>query len=89
MVKVKLEHLTKCFGKVVAVNDLNLEIKDGELMVMLGPSGCGKTTTMLMIAGIYKPTKATYTLTMCALTTYLQRIGMLGWSSRAMPSTPI
>ena len=57
MVRVKLEHLTKRFGKVVAVNDLNLEIKDGEFMALLGPSGCGKTTTMLMIAGIYKPTK--------------------------------
>ncbi|MEM2178793.1 MAG: ABC transporter ATP-binding protein [Candidatus Methanomethylicia archaeon] len=57
MVSVKLEHLTKFFGKVVAVDDLNLEINDGEFVTLLGPSGCGKTTTLLIIAGIYKPTK--------------------------------
>ncbi|HDJ83484.1 MAG TPA: ABC transporter ATP-binding protein, partial [Desulfurococcaceae archaeon] len=57
MVSVRLENLTKCFGRVIAVNNLNLEIKDGEFVALLGPSGCGKTTTLLMIAGIYKPTK--------------------------------
>ncbi len=57
MVRVRLENLTKVFGKVVAVNNLNLDIKDGEFVALLGPSGCGKTTTLLMIAGIYKPTK--------------------------------
>ena len=57
MVRVRLENLTKIFGKVVAVNNLNLDIKDKEFVALLGPSGCGKTTTLLMIAGIYKPTK--------------------------------
>lgn len=57
MVRVKLENLTKVFGKVVAVNNLNLDVKDGEFVALLGPSGCGKTTTLLMIAGIYKPTR--------------------------------
>ncbi len=55
--KIKLDNLTKHFGKVAAVNELTLDIKDGEFVALLGPSGCGKTTTMLMIAGIYKPTK--------------------------------
>ena len=54
--EVRLEHLTKHWGKVVAVDDLNLEIRSGEFVALLGPSGCGKTTTLLMIAGIYKPT---------------------------------
>ena len=57
MVKVTLDHVSKFFGRVKAVIDLNLEIKDGEFVALLGPSGCGKTTTLLMIAGIYKPTK--------------------------------
>jgi inositol-phosphate transport system ATP-binding protein len=54
--KITLENLTKRFGTVVGVEDINLDIKDGEFVVFLGPSGCGKTTTLLMIAGIYKPT---------------------------------
>ncbi len=55
--KVSLEDLSKHFGEVKAVEDLNLEIGDGEFVALLGPSGCGKTTILLMIAGIYKPTK--------------------------------
>jgi len=54
--EVKLKNLSKHFGKVKAVNNFNLEINDGEFVALLGPSGCGKTTTLLMIAGIYKPT---------------------------------
>ena len=53
--KVELEELTKHFGPVVAVERVTLEVKDGEFVALLGPSGCGKTTTLLMIAGIYKP----------------------------------
>lgn len=54
--EVKIENLTKKFGSVVGVDTLNLDIQDGEFVAFLGPSGCGKTTTLLMIAGIYKPT---------------------------------
>ena len=55
--EVRLNNLSKYFGRVKAVNNFNLEINDGEFVALLGPSGCGKTTTLLMIAGIYKPTK--------------------------------
>jgi len=55
--RVTLENLTKYFGKVVAAEDVNLRIGDGEFVALLGPSGCGKTTTLLMVAGIYKPTR--------------------------------
>jgi inositol-phosphate transport system ATP-binding protein len=53
--EVILGDLTKHFGKVAAVENLNLKMKHGEFIALLGPSGCGKTTTLLMIAGIYRP----------------------------------
>ena len=52
MAEVVLKHVTKRFGDVVAVADMNLDIADKEFLVLLGPSGCGKTTTMRMIAGL-------------------------------------
>src|SRR6266540_450954 len=55
--RVRLEKLTKRFGTVVAVDELDLEIASGEFVALLGPSGCGKTTTLLMVAGIYRPSE--------------------------------
>ena len=55
MAEIKLEHITKRFGDVVAVDDVNLEIHDQEFIVFLGPSGCGKTTTLRAIAGLEHP----------------------------------
>src|ERR1700736_5721620 len=53
MASVNFEHVTKRFaGGIVAVNDLNLEIKDTEFMVLVGPSGCGKSTALRMLAGL-------------------------------------
>lgn len=52
---VKTEHLTKKFGKLVAVNDLNLEIHRGEIFGFLGPNGSGKTTTIGMLLGLIRP----------------------------------
>ncbi|MDR2529696.1 MAG: ABC transporter ATP-binding protein [Synergistaceae bacterium] len=51
MSHVQLINVTKRFGAVTAVNDLNLKIEKGECFSMLGPSGCGKTTTLRMVAG--------------------------------------
>ncbi len=56
MVSIRFDKVTKRFGKVVAVNNISLEIEDKKLYVLLGPSGGGKTTTLYLIAGIYKPT---------------------------------
>ena len=55
MARVLLKEVTKRFGNLIAVNRLNLEIKDGEFMVLLGPSGCGKSATLRMIAGLETP----------------------------------
>ena len=52
MATVTFDHVTKKYGDVLAVDDLNLEIRDGEFMVLVGPSGCGKTTSLRMIAGL-------------------------------------
>jgi len=54
--KVELENLTKKWGEDIGVDSISLDIEDGKFIVFLGPSGCGKTTTLLMVAGIYKPT---------------------------------
>ncbi|WMM25892.1 ABC transporter ATP-binding protein [Tissierella sp. MB52-C2] len=53
--KITLENICKAFGSVKAVNNLNLEIDDGDLISILGPSGCGKSTTLSLIAGLLKP----------------------------------
>src|SRR5262249_9006333 len=52
---IRLEHVTKRFGDVAAVDDVDLEIGAGEFFSLLGPSGCGKTTTLRLIAGFEIP----------------------------------
>jgi multiple sugar transport system ATP-binding protein len=60
MAGIRLEHVTKAFvGGVVAVDDVNLTIADGEFMVLVGPSGCGKSTLLRMIAGLEEITEGT------------------------------
>jgi len=54
---VELRSVTKRFGDFVAVDDLSLELEQGEFFTLLGPSGCGKTTTLRMIAGFERPTE--------------------------------
>jgi len=53
--KVTLRNVTKRFGELVVVNNVTLEIADGELFFLLGPSGCGKTTLLRCVAGFYIP----------------------------------
>src|ERR671917_2353028 len=53
---VVLRGVTKAFGDLVAVDDVDLEVRPGEFLALLGPSGCGKTTTLRMIAGFDEPT---------------------------------
>ena len=55
MVSINLKDITKTFGEVIAVDDVSVEIEEGELFTLLGPSGCGKTTLLRVIAGFYHP----------------------------------
>jgi len=57
MASVTYEHVTKRFGDVVAVNDLDIEIPDKEFLVFVGPSGCGKTTSLRLLAGLEEVTE--------------------------------
>jgi spermidine/putrescine transport system ATP-binding protein len=59
---VTIEHVTKSFDGVVAVDDLNLEVLEGEFFSLLGPSGCGKTTTLRMLGGFEEPTSGRISL---------------------------
>ena len=52
MAQVTLEHITKTFADTRVLNDINLDIKDGEFMVLVGPSGCGKSTLLRLISGL-------------------------------------
>jgi spermidine/putrescine transport system ATP-binding protein len=58
-IDVRLERVTKTFGDALAVDDLSLDIAEGEFFSMLGPSGCGKTTTLRMIGGFEEPSRGT------------------------------
>ena len=63
MAAIELEHVTKAFaGGVLAVDDVNLTIADGEFMVLVGPSGCGKSTLLRMIAGLEEITAGTISI---------------------------
>ena len=57
MSSISLRSLSKRFGEVTAVDRLDLELPEGELVALLGPSGCGKTTTLRMVAGFETPTE--------------------------------
>ncbi len=56
---IELDHLTKRFGSLVAVNDVTLTVRRGEFFVILGPNAAGKTTTIRLLAGLMKPTSGT------------------------------
>ncbi|WP_433622826.1 ABC transporter ATP-binding protein [Nocardia sp. CA-120079] len=56
MARLRIEQVSKHFGTTYAVREVNLDIADGEFMVLLGPSGCGKSTLLRMIAGLEEPT---------------------------------
>lgn len=62
MADISIIGLTRAFKSTIAVNSIDLEIRDGDFCVLLGPSGCGKTTLLRMIAGLLEPTAGTIEL---------------------------
>ena len=62
MAEVTFAHVAKSYGDVPVIEDLNLEVRDGELMVLVGPSGCGKSTALRMIAGLEDVTAGTISI---------------------------
>ena len=59
MARLHLDRICKRYGDLRAVDDLTLDVADGEFVVLLGPSGCGKTTTLRVVAGLVEPTSGT------------------------------
>ena len=63
MAQIVLDHVDKVYqGGVKALDDLNLEVKEGEFMVLVGPSGCGKSTALRSIAGLDEITAGTISI---------------------------
>ena len=56
MARILIKDLVKTFGSFTAVSGINLDVRDGEFLILVGPSGCGKTTTLNMISGLQSPT---------------------------------
>ena len=59
---IRMQNLTKKFGNVAAVDHLDLDVEEGEILGLLGPNGAGKTTVILMLATVIKPTEGTATV---------------------------
>src|SRR5271168_2064862 len=79
-VEVRLDHLTKSFGPVIAVADITLDIPSGCFVTLLGPSGSGKTTTLDLIAGFLSPSSGEISFDgqpITAIPPYKRDIGMV------------
>jgi putative spermidine/putrescine transport system ATP-binding protein len=77
---VRLENVTKHYGRTVAVDRLTLGVRRGEVLSLLGPSGCGKTTTLRIIAGLVRPTEGAVAIKGRQVTTvpvHRRNIGMV------------
>lgn len=90
MAKLEIINLKKQFSsQVIPVKDITLEVNDGEFLTLLSPSGCGKSTLLRMIAGLDQPTEGKVILCHRDVTTLPPVNGILPWSFKVMPCTPI
>ena len=81
MAGVTYEHVYKRYPGNVVINDMNVEIKDKEFVVLVGPSGSGKSTALRMLAGLEEISDGKVSIGDRAIATW-------GWSSSRTPSTP-
>ena len=81
MAFIEIKNLFKRFKKVVAVNHIQLEVNEGEMLTLLGPSGCGKTTTLRCIAGLERPEEGDIVIDGKPMLSK----GESAWSSKTMP----
>lgn len=80
MANLTLSALSKHYGSFTAVKQMNLDVREGEFLVLLGPSGCGKTTTLRMIAGFIEPSSGTILIggnDVTALPPYKRNLGIV------------
>src|SRR5438309_3294652 len=92
MSSVALERLRKRYRDIDVVKDIDLDIAQGELVVLLGPSGCGKTTTLRMIAGLVQPTSGRVRLggeVVDHLPPRARNIGMVFQDYALFPNMPV
>lgn len=81
---LELKNISKVFGDVTVIKNVNLEIKKGEFVTFLGPSGCGKTTLLRMIAGFYNIDKGDIFYKERKLIMYLHIKEILLWCFKSM-----
>lgn len=92
MSQIVIESLTKKFGEVVAVDEVDLKLGEGEFLTLLGPSGCGKTTTLRCVAGLEHPEGGRFTSAMPSSRRpergycFHLRDATWAWCSNRMPS---
>ena len=88
MAGVAFEDVTKVFpAGTVAVDDLSLDVGDGEFLILVGPCGCGKTTALRMVAGLEKISAGDIRVGDRGSTTCRRRTATSRWSSRTTRST--
>ena len=86
MARILLENVTKVFDRnITAVSNFNLDVTDGEFMVIVGPSGCGKTTTLRIIAGLEEATSGNIYIGGDLSIMFLRETGTLLWFSKTTP----
>lgn len=81
---IRLQHISKQFGRFKALDDLSIEIPPGDFMALLGPNGAGKTTTLKLLAGLIRPSSGTIQVDSMeenSRSVFLQSIGMVSHQS--------